>query len=49
VIVHTANGPSWNIGYRYLDQADFDKAEDGYALKFDAHVHALTVGVQFGG
>jgi len=49
VNIHTASGPTWNIGYRYLNQADFNKAEGDYALKFDAHVHALTIGVQFGG
>jgi opacity protein-like surface antigen len=49
VNIHTSTGPTWNIGYRYLNYADFDKAEGDYALKFDAKVHALTVGIQFGG
>lgn len=39
----------WDIGYRYLNQADFNASEDGVSVDLAGDVHAIHVGLRFGG
>lgn len=38
----------WDIGYRYLDQADFNAAEDGVAIDLAGSLHVISIGLRFG-
>ena len=37
---------TWDIGYRYLNLADFELSEEGASIEAEAAVHAITVGVR---
>lgn len=39
----------WDIGYRYVDQADFNASEDGVSVDLAGGLHLLSVGLRFGG
>ncbi len=39
-------GVQWDVGYRYLNLADFEFSETDASLDAEAAVHALTVGVR---
>lgn len=39
-------GVQWDVGYRYLNLADFEYSVEGASLEAEAGVHALTVGVR---
>lgn len=40
------DGVQWDIGYRYLNLADFELSEEDASLEAEAAVHAITVGVR---
>jgi opacity protein-like surface antigen len=39
----------WDIGYRYVNQGDFNASEDGVSVDLAGDVHVLSVGIRFGG
>ena len=39
----------WDIGYRYVNQADFNASEDGVSVDLAGDLHVLSVGLRFGG
>ena len=39
-------GVQWDVGYRYLNLADFEVSEDDASLEAEAGVHAVSVGVR---
>jgi opacity protein-like surface antigen len=39
-------GVMWDIGYRYLNLADFEVSEEDASLEAEAAIHAITVGVR---
>lgn len=39
-------GVQWDVGYRYLNLADFEVSEGDASLEAEADVHAVTVGVR---
>ena len=44
--VGSEEGVMWDIGYRYLNLADFEVSEEDASLEAEAAVHAITVGVR---
>ena len=42
----TEESVTWDIGYRYLNLADFEIDEEGASLEAEAAVHAVSVGVR---
>lgn len=44
--IGSEEGVMWDIGYRYLNLADFELSEDDASLEAEAGIHALTVGVR---
>jgi len=39
----------WDIGYRYINQADFNASEDGTSVDLAGDLHVISVGLRFGG
>jgi opacity protein-like surface antigen len=39
----------WDIGYRYVNQGDFNASEDGVSVDLAGDLHVLSVGLRFGG